>query len=250
MGHAVAQRGEQRLRTRGYGHGDRLLAPAARLAELAGTAPELGTQQLAQPGAVFARGADAAGIGERQLELAGGRAHPPSVRASLLGYGPRVNKKLLGIYLNDHLAGSTAGIELVKRACNQNQGTDYGRFLAELTKEIDEDRAAFVEIMDRLGIRRDPAKVAGGWVLEKMGRLKLNGQLRGYSPLSRVLELEGLIAGISAKLSLWRILVEVAAEEPRLDADRLRRLIERGEDQRRTVEELRTRAAREAFLGR
>jgi hypothetical protein len=241
------QRGEQRLRTRGHGHGERLLAPAARLAELAGTALELHLQQLAQAGAVFARGADAAGIGERQLELAGGRAHPPSVRASLLGYGPQVNKKLLGIYLNDHLAGSTVGIELVRRACSQNQGTDYGRFLAELTKEIDEDRAAFIEIMDRLGIRRDPTKVAGGWVLEKMGRLKLNGQLRGYSPLSRLVELEGLALGVTGKLAGWKALRLLADGEPALDAAALEVLIERAERQQRGLEEHRLLATREAF---
>jgi hypothetical protein len=158
-----------------------------------------------------------------------------------------VNKKLLSIYLNDHLAGSTAGIELVKRACSQNQGTDYGRFLTELTKEIDEDRAAFVEIMDRLGIRRDPAKVAGGWVLEKMGRLKLNGQLRGYSPLSRLVELEGLALGVTGKLAGWKALRLLADGEPALDAAALERLIERAERQQRGLEEHRLLATREAF---
>jgi hypothetical protein len=158
-----------------------------------------------------------------------------------------VNKKLLGIYLNDHLAGSTAGIELVRRACSQNQGTDYGRFLAELTKEIDEDRAAFIEIMDTLGIRRDPAKVAGGWVLEKVGRLKLNGQLRGYSPLSRLVELEGLALGVTGKLAGWKALRLLADGEPALDAAALERLIERAETQQRELEEHRLQAAREAF---
>jgi hypothetical protein len=158
-----------------------------------------------------------------------------------------VNKKLLGIYLNDHLAGSTAGIELVRRACSQNQGTDYGRFLAKLTMEIDEDRAAFVEIMDRLGIRRDPAKVAGGWVLEKMGRLKLNGQLRGYSPLSRLVELEGLALGVTGKLAGWKVLRLLADGEPALDAAALEGLIERAEQQQRGLEEHRLLATREAF---
>ena len=158
-----------------------------------------------------------------------------------------MNKKLLGIYMNDHLAGSTAGLELVRRACRQNQGTDYGRFLAELTKEIDEDRAAFVEIMDTLGIRRDPAKVAGGWVLEKVGRLKLNGQLRGYSPLSRLVELEGLALGVTGKLAGWKALRLLADGEPALDVAALDRLIERAERQQRGLEEHRLRATREAF---
>jgi hypothetical protein len=100
-----------------------------------------------------------------------------------------------------------------------------------------------------LGFKPDRVKILGAWTGEKVGRLKLNGQLKGYSPLSRVEELEALIAGINAKLSLWRIVLEVAKAEPRLDADRIQRLIERGEEQLESVEDLRTRAARAAFLG-
>jgi hypothetical protein len=161
-----------------------------------------------------------------------------------------VDSKRVRIFMQDHLAASTAGLELARRTRGANEGTDYGEPLARLADEIEADRRALEGMLDDLGFGPDRPKNVGAWASEKVGRLKLNGQLKGYSPLSRVLELEGLIAGISAKLSLWRILVEVAAEEPRLDVDRLRRLIERGEDQRRTVEELRTRAAREAFLGR
>ena len=42
-----------------------------------------------------------------------------------------------------------------------------------------------------------------GWTGEKLGRLKLNGQLLGYSPLSRLIELEGLMLGIAGKLAMW-----------------------------------------------
>jgi hypothetical protein len=90
-------------------------------------------------------------------------------------------------------------------------------------------------------------KDLGGWALEKVGRLKLNGQLTGYSPLSRVVELEGLMTGITGKIGLWGALLQIAPDEPRLDAAQLERLRERGESQRATVEELRERAAREAF---
>jgi hypothetical protein len=158
-----------------------------------------------------------------------------------------VNRKLLGIYLNDHLAGSTTGIELVRRACNANQGTELGRFLAELTMEIESDRRTLQRIMDDLGIRRDPAKVAGGWLLEKAGRLKLNGQLRGYSPLSRLVELEGLALGVTGKLAVWKALRLIADTEPALDAAELDRLIDSAEQQQRGLEEHRLGAAREAL---
>jgi hypothetical protein len=158
-----------------------------------------------------------------------------------------VDKKLLGIYLNDHLGGSTAGIELVRRACTANQGSELGRFLAELTMQIESDRRTLQRIMDDLGVRRDHAKVAGGWMLEKAGRLKLNGQLRGYSPLSRLVELEGLALGVTGKLAGWKALRVVAEDEPVLDSAELDRLIERAEEQQRALEEHRLRALREAF---
>ena len=155
-----------------------------------------------------------------------------------------MDEKLLCIYLNDHLAGSTAGIELVRRARSENEGSELGRFLAELGAEIEDDRQALREIMDRLGLRRDPTKIAGGWVLEKMGRLKLNGQLRGYSPLSRLVELEALALGVTGKLAAWKALRQLADSEPALDPQALDGLIERAERQQRGLEEHRLAAAR------
>jgi hypothetical protein len=158
-----------------------------------------------------------------------------------------VDKKLLGIYLNDHLGGSTAGIELVRRACTANQGSELGRFLAELTMQIESDRRTLQRIMGDLGVRRDHAKVAGGWVLEKAGRLKLNGQLRGYSPLSRLVELEGLALGVTGKLAVWKALRLLADDEPALDAAELDRLVDSAEEQQRGLEERRLAAARRAL---
>jgi len=160
-----------------------------------------------------------------------------------------VNDKLLRIFMQDHLAAATAGTELARRAAGANRGTTYGDSLAHLADDIAADRSALEALLVDLGFGPDRPKNLGAWAGEKVGRLKLNGQLKGYSPLSRVLELEGLMVGITAKLSLWGILLEVAKEEPRLDTDRLRRLIARGEEQRATVTELRTRAAEQAFLG-
>jgi hypothetical protein len=158
-----------------------------------------------------------------------------------------MDRKLLRIYLQDHLAGATGGLELARRIRGSNKGTTYGDPLAKVADEIEADKRALEGIIEDLGFGPDRPKNLALWAAEKAGRLKLNGQLTGYSPLSRVIELEGLISGIGGKLSLWRALIEVAPEEPVLDVERLRRLIERGERQRETVEELRTRAAREAF---
>ncbi|MGI8594731.1 MAG: hypothetical protein ACR2ML_10280, partial [Solirubrobacteraceae bacterium] len=103
--------------------------------------------------------------------------------------------KLLAIYLQDHLAGASAGRELVKRAHASNASTSLGTFLADLAREIEEDRHSLLEAMRRVEVTPDRVKQALGIAGERVGRLKLNGRLRGYSPLSRVVELEGLAFG-------------------------------------------------------
>jgi hypothetical protein len=158
-----------------------------------------------------------------------------------------MNRKFLRIYLQDHLAGATGGLELARRARGSNQGTTYGDQLAQLAGEIEEDRAELEGIMRALGFGADRPKNVAFWAAEKAGRLKLNGQLKGYSPLSRMVELEGLLAGVNAKLSMWRTLGEVADAVPELDAERLTRLAERAEGQVATLHELRSRAGREMF---
>ena len=47
----------------------------------------------------------------------------------------------LGIYLNDHLAGSTAGVEMARRTRSANADTEFGEPLALLCGEIEADRA-------------------------------------------------------------------------------------------------------------
>ena len=143
---------------------------------------------------------------------------------------------LLAIYLNDHLAGSTGGLELARRALSANRGTAFEAPLERLATEIAEDREALLDVMDRLGARRDPLKQWAGWLAEKAARLKTNGRLLGYSPLSRVVELEVLALGIEGKRLLWRALDQVAAGDPRLDGVDLAALRRRADGQRRLVE--------------
>ena len=158
-----------------------------------------------------------------------------------------LDRKLLGTYLNDHLAGSTVGLELAKRARGSNKDNDYGAVLGRIVTEIDEDRETLQRLMGAFEIKRDRPKVAIAWMAEKLGRLKPNGRLTSYSPLSRLVELEMLALGIAGKVSLWEALGEVAEQDTRLDAAELKRLAERAERQRADVWKLRQRAAREAL---
>lgn len=154
--------------------------------------------------------------------------------------------RLLAIYLNDHLGGATAGVELAKRALRANRGSELGTFLEGLVAELEEDRRTLRSVIAHLGIPESRVKPALGLVAERLGRLKLNGQLRGYSPLSRVLELEGLAMGIEGKASLWRNLRETPVAE-RLGEVDLDELVARAERQQAGLEPHRLDAVRLAF---
>jgi len=155
-------------------------------------------------------------------------------------------RRLLGIYVVDHLAAATAGVALARRAARNNAANETGAFLRRLAEEIEDDREALRRIVTSCGFEESKLKDAAAWAAEKIGRLKLNGQLRGYSPLSRVLELEALSVGIAGKLALWRALQRVPEAEG-LDHLELQRLAERAEQQRAEVEEHRLSAASAAF---
>ena len=152
---------------------------------------------------------------------------------------------LLSTYLRDHHAGSVVGLRLARRVAGENAGNAYGEELARVAAEIEEDRATLESVMGALGVSPDQVKDLAASAGELVGRLKPNGRWLSYSPLSRLLELEGLVIGVTGKLALWRSLREAVVEG--LEAFDLAALEARAEDQRRRLEALRLRAAAEAL---
>ena len=163
------------------------------------------------------------------------------------GTGTKAEPALLGIYLNDHLAGATGGVELVRRSAGAHRGAPAGVTLSRLATEIEQDRESLLQMMAALEVPVRQYKVYSAWVAEKVGRLKLNGHLLDRSPLSSLIELETLRLGVEGKASLWRTLRQVAEHEPRLDVARLETLLQRATRQVDTLEELRMQASAEAF---
>lgn len=108
--------------------------------------------------------------------------------------------------------------------------------------EIDADRDALLATVKRLGVRPDPVKTAAGWLGEKAGRLELNGRLFDRSPLSTVVEVEGLMLGVEGKAAAWRGLRALAERDDRLDVAEFSRLIERAGRQREVLESVRVAA--------
>jgi hypothetical protein len=159
-----------------------------------------------------------------------------------------MEKRLLGIYLNDQLAAGVLWRETARRAQRNNDGSDLGAALARVAQGIAEDVETFEQIMQRVGVRRNPVKTALAMAAERGGRLKPNGRLRSYSPLSRFTELEFLAYGIEGKKVLWQNLRDCARLGERLPDVDFDELVARAQRQRDELEPFRV-AAGAAALG-
>lgn len=149
--------------------------------------------------------------------------------------------------MNDQLAAGVLWREVARRSQRSNSGTPAGDALQRVATAIADDVVTFEQIMDRLGLRRSRVKPALALVAERAGRLKLNGRLTSYSPLSRFAELDFLAIGIEGKKQLWQNLrdgADLATRLPDVDFDGL---VERAQRQRDDIEPFR-RAAGEAAL--
>ena len=157
------------------------------------------------------------------------------------------SKELLGTYLNDHFAGASAGSELAQKISDENSGTEYGSFLSDLAREIEQDRSTLEDVLNRLGVEKNPIKEAAGWVMEKFSRIKLSDAMTGNEDLKRLLEFEALSLGIEGKLVMWGALGEVSSSYPELADMDFAGLAKRADNQRASLEERRMQAAKGAF---
>ncbi|MCF6735616.1 hypothetical protein [Blastococcus sp. KM273129] len=159
------------------------------------------------------------------------------------------NVDLLAVYLNDHLAASIGGIELVRRMIGVHGGTQYEPPLQQLLTELHEENAALRAIMVDLGLPVQRHKQVALWLGEKVSRLKLNGRLLSRSPLSDLVEFEFLASAVRAKRSGFESLREVADADHRLDADRLDQLVEQANRQHAWLTTTRREVAARLFGG-
>ncbi|MDQ4149782.1 MAG: hypothetical protein M3164_07340 [Actinomycetota bacterium] len=117
-----------------------------------------------------------------------------------------------GIYLNDHLAALTGGIELAKRSLANNREGQLAELLTTLSRSMEEERDIVLQLLSRTGTPPNKAKMVAAWAAERLGRLKLNGKLTAYSDLSRVVELEALSVITHLRAVFWRTVAGVGVE--------------------------------------
>jgi hypothetical protein len=111
--------------------------------------------------------------------------------------------ELLATYLDDHRAGAAAGRALSRRMADENSDTGWAEKLSKLAEDIEADDRTLAALRRALGVRGGLVKRALARVAAATARLKLNRRLVRYSPLSRILEAEAMMAGVVAKKCLW-----------------------------------------------
>lgn len=155
--------------------------------------------------------------------------------------------ELLTTYLNDHLAGSVAALELVDHLIKITKGSERERFFVGLGREIKEDQETLRHLLHELGGKESQARKAAAWLTEKLGQVKLRLDDPGSGQLLLLEALETLELGIQGKRVLWRGLEVVAKRVPQLGPLDLPRLQQRAEDQIQRVEAQRLQVAAIAF---
>lgn len=154
---------------------------------------------------------------------------------------------LLRIYLRDHEAAAVGGLRLFSRCSNANRGTAYAADLQRLTSDVRADRDELRSICRTFRVRFSNLERALAFSGAVLGGLKPNGRAFTYSPMSRVVELEALSAGVMSKLRMWESLLLLAESEPRLSAPDMARLARDAKEQLNALTRLHAIAADEAF---
>ena len=154
----------------------------------------------------------------------------------------------IATYLNDHLAGAVAALELLEQLVEAHTGTPLGRSLAELQADIEADRQELESLMKRLDVSESRTRKASAWVAEKVTQLKLRLDDPSGGDLRLFESLEALSLGIEGKRGLWLALAAASKDAPSLRVIDFEHMTRRAEEQRSRAESMRLEAARRALI--
>lgn len=159
-----------------------------------------------------------------------------------------MSTRILTTYLNDHLAGSVAALELLDHLIELHGGTEREQAFTALREEIDRDKEMLERVLEGVGGKVSRMRQAAGWLGEKVGQAKLRVDDPGDGELHTLEALEALGLGILGKLALWRGLAESADQLPQLRSFDLVRLQRRAIEQHEQVETQRLAVVRAALV--
>jgi hypothetical protein len=115
--------------------------------------------------------------------------------------------EVLGTYLNDHLGGAHAGMEMARKLCDRAADGPDAAVLATLVTDIEADRDDLRALIERLAPSGHPVTQAAGWIAGKAHQVAVGEALTGDEHLSMLLQTESLALDIEGKQALWEALL-------------------------------------------
>ena len=111
----------------------------------------------------------------------------------------------IAVYLNDHLGGSAAALELLD-SLRGDADPGLGEVLEAVQDEILEDREVLLGVMRSLDVEPGAVKQVAGRIAGAALRLHASEAVTRSAELSLLLRLEVLVLGISGKIAGWTAL--------------------------------------------
>ncbi len=154
----------------------------------------------------------------------------------------------LHVYLNDHLAGSLAAIELLDDLIAHHPAHRLAKFFSEMRGAIAADQDTLRSLMEKIGAKESTVRKAGAWLGEKLGRAKL--RFSGENSIGLMQALETLVLGVTGKQLLWRSLAAISSNIVELQGTDFAELELRAKQQIDQLEAERLQLSREVFSDR
>ena len=151
----------------------------------------------------------------------------------------------LDTYLNDHMAGATAGCNLAQMASEEHQTDEHGPFFSEIYAEISADKDTLQQLIETLGVAESASKTALAEVGSKlMGPKFTAGE---DDALNAFVTLETLSIGVEGKVCMWKALKTVEADYEAFKQFNVDELLARATSQREKLEAQRQKMAPQAL---
>lgn len=156
-----------------------------------------------------------------------------------------VDRHALGIYLNDHLAGSVAGLEAMEHLSDTQKDTPLGRVMDALLQRANNDQKVLRELLVFIDVPERTTIGTLAWIGEKVSRLKLGSDSDSSNSLMLFEAIEALTLGFYGRRALWHVLAAISgALASRFDFPALARQVEADLD---VLEQFRLEAAGQAL---
>jgi hypothetical protein len=147
----------------------------------------------------------------------------------------------LDTYLNDHIAGATAGTNLAKIAAEEHQTDEHGPFFSEIYAAVEKDFGILKDLAAALGVEESAGKGALAEIGSKMMAPKFTAG--EDDQLNAFITLETLSIGVEGKVCMWKALKTVENDYAGFENFDLDDLLARAESQREKIEAQRQKIA-------